>query len=102
MQIEGAEAIQGLSQTEILLAVQSLKSPSDKGENSDSDGSDGAGYSVDDIQGVLENDGYADAISVSLQYRESYLECKMKIKCTNKHIVYGYREAVLLVITNIE
>ena len=102
MQIEGAEAVQGLSQTDILLAVQALKSPSDKGENSDSDRSDGAGYSVDDIQGVLENDGYADAISVSLQYRESYLECKMKIKCTNKHIVYGYREAVLLVMTNIE
>lgn len=84
MQIEGAEAVQGLSQTDILLAVQALKSPSDKGENSDSDGSDGAGYSVDDIQGVLENDGYADAISVSLQYRESYIECKIKIKCMHQ------------------
>ncbi|XP_078337280.1 uncharacterized protein LOC111137059 isoform X3 [Crassostrea virginica] len=68
--IEGAEAVQGLSQTDILLAVQSLKSPSDKGENSDSDGSDGAGYSVDDIQGVLENDGYADAISVQRNQTE--------------------------------
>ncbi|XP_062618694.1 rho guanine nucleotide exchange factor 10-like isoform X2 [Saccostrea cucullata] len=55
--IEQAEAIQGLSQTEMLTAARL------SGFHTEED-SDGEGYTVDDIQGVLENNEYTDAISV--------------------------------------
>lgn len=49
--IEQAEAVQGLSQTDFLFAVQSSGSQDEEGEDSSREG-----YTVDDIQGVLEND----------------------------------------------
>ncbi|XP_061162853.1 uncharacterized protein LOC133172061 [Saccostrea echinata] len=55
--IEQAEAIQGLSQAEILNVAKLTGSHTEE----DSDGED---YTVDDIQGVLENNEYTDAISV--------------------------------------
>nr|XP_034337895.1 uncharacterized protein LOC105340678 isoform X1 [Crassostrea gigas]XP_034337897.1 uncharacterized protein LOC105340678 isoform X1 [Crassostrea gigas] len=49
--IEQAEAVQGLSQTDFLFAVQSSGSQDEEGEDSGREG-----YTVDDIQGVLQND----------------------------------------------
>ncbi|XP_052712985.1 uncharacterized protein LOC128187008 isoform X3 [Crassostrea angulata] len=49
--IEQAEAVQGLSQTDFLFAVQSSGSQDEEGEHSGREG-----YTVDDIQGVLQND----------------------------------------------
>lgn len=60
LQIEQAEAIQELSQSELLLAVRSTDS------HTEENGSSGD-YTVDDILEGLENDECADtAVSVSL------------------------------------